>query len=206
MSEGENGNNRENAFPEAKDEGSHDVSVGDQRPRKEESSAPEPPPNWKPEDSVPRVQPSPTPKQDPSQDTAVIGKTVLKLEGDEVPRFEKARKFIMASQFTAIISLFFGGMLLSCVGIVLAVLGYRTLSDIAANRAEQPLVQQALKRSGLVAIGMCVLALVINAVTLFVMYPILMQTLQEQGFSGLIPGSQTGSSTSQAPAGSSLFG
>lgn len=206
MGEGESGNNKDNAIPEARDEGSPNVPVESRGSRKGEYSAPEPPPNWKPEDSAPRTQPPLPSEHDPSQDEAVVGKIVLKLERDEVPRFESARKFIMASQITALVSLFFGGMLLSCVAIVLAVLGFRILSEIAANRVDQPYVQKALKRSGLIAIGMSVLALVVNAVTLFVMYPILMQTLQEEGISGLIPGLQAGSSTSQPSSGSSLFG
>lgn len=206
MDDGNNEHTQGNETSDSQNERINNVLAPQSTANDGRSQSPEPPPSWKPDDNHFQVQDNNGSESDSERGAAVVGRVILKLEGEEALQFEKARKFITASQFTAIVSLFFGGMLLSSVAIVLAVLGYRGLSGIAANREGQPLVQRALKRSGLVAIGMSVLALVVNAVTLLVMYPILMQTLQEEGITGLLPGFHSGGSAMQAPSSTTLFG
>ena len=91
--------------------------------------------------------------------------------------FESGRKFLTAAQVCAIISLFIGGMLLSAVSIVLAVVGSRKFNQISANGCSPEFAMQ-LKRSGTVAIVMCVIALALNVVSFIALYPLVMEMMQ----------------------------
>lgn len=205
MDKGNNDNGPDQETPDERSDNSSFGGLDDSSVSDTTSDRPDPPMNWRPDTGMSQSNPD-NQNNALEQGPAVVGKIVLNLDGSEMRQFEKARKYIIASQFVAIVSLFFGGILLSCIAIVIAVVGYRQLSQIAMNYWEQPFVQMALKRPGVIAIGMGVLALIVNAVALFVMYPMIMQTLQDEGFAGLIPGLQSNGTAAQLPSETSLFG
>ena len=172
------------------------------------SGAPEPPLNWSPpEGSDGRHEHSQTTiaQNAVRSRTGVIGKVTITLATDEVLDFESARKLISASQITAIISLFFGGILLSSVAVFLASSGFMKLARIAKRHEDNALASKALRKSGAVALAMSLLALAINIVTLIVFYPLLEQMMQQGDFFSLF-GGQGGATSSGTSVGSSLFG
>ena len=143
----------------------------------------------------------------PPQNVGFIGTTMIKMGADEAREFERGRKFVTAAQITALISLFIGGIVLSAVSVVLAVIGFRSLSHIATQKSSDPLAQSALKRSGIIAIIMSILALVINIVSLIAFYPMITEMLQQGNLSGILPGGgQAAPNGSGTSSGSSLFG
>ena len=171
---------------------------------------PEPPSNWNEKGPGNPITPTGHQPRQGGQapgSNGFIGKTVIKMDAGDAREFETGRKFVSAAQITALISLFFGGVLLSAVSIVLAILGYRSLSHIAIKRSNEPMVRSALKRSGIIAIVMSILALVINIVSLIAFYPMVAEMLQQGNLSSVFPGGgQAAPNGSGAPSGSSLFG
>lgn len=137
----------------------------------------------------------------PSQEKthiAAIGKTRFKVSSDEVAEFESARRYIMAAQVIAIISLFIGGMLLSGVALICAIFAYGKLDRLAQRRDDEPEAQRALKRSGIIVIAIAGSALVVNAIAVAVLYPMLANNLQAGNLGSLTtsaPSTIGGSST-----------
>lgn len=162
-------------------------------------SYPEPPVRWNPEDANTASSQNPERPVDTSSSQqdgmGGIGKTRFQLKSEEASDFISARRFLFAAQIIAIVSIFFGGMLLSTVALICALVGNGKLNRIAANRPEQPDVQQALKRSGRMIIAVAAIALVLNFLTVAFLYPWLVQTGQ-LGDLGSLMGSPGSSGTS----------
>ena len=169
---------------------------------------PEPPVSWRP--GV-HSENNPTPHEQPPKTTSrsiiAIGNTVTSLSNEEAAVFASGRTFITASQVAAIVSLFFGGILLSSVAIVLAVIGARKLSSIASSHAENVELRSAVNRSSALAIGMTVLALIVNVVTIILFYPIIVDAMNSGDLSTLFTGGQSAAPSPSNPApGYDLFG
>lgn len=99
------------------------------------------------------------------------------------------------------LSLFIGGMLLGVIGLICAGLAYKKLGELEGK--EQSIAQQArkLKKTAKTALIICVVAFVLNGISMYLMYPIIMEMLQS-GQYGEIAGS-LGAGTS---AGTSAWG
>lgn len=167
--------------------------------RRPGGEAPEPPPSWRPSKTdyeQPYEQSSKTPQgndEEPPQAPRLESPTVRLTSNDEL-LLENARKFISISQICAVVSFFLGGILLSSVAVILAVMGLVKLNTFANAHSLERGNRAALMRSGVIALGMCVLALVFNIVSIVMFYPIIMQGLETGDFSGIF-GSGQGSST-----------
>ena len=123
--------------------------------------------------------------------------------------FSSARRLITIAQISALVSLLFGGVVLSTISIIVAIVGYRKLSFIAANYSKEPALQGMIRRPGALAIIMSVFALVLNIISLIAIYPLIMQALQSGDISSLFQSSSSQLSTAPAPTpspGDSLFG
>lgn len=169
-----------------------------------QNSYPDPPAGWNQSSQPPQLNPQRNTPQNPDiPDMGVVGRTVFKLTEQEALTFSSARKFITASQVAAVVSLVIGGVLLSSIAVVLAIIGFRKLNEIARGHTDQIEAHFALRRSGILAIGISVAALIINAVSLIFFYPMVVESLSAGGFGGLFPG---GTSTAPSPAPSSAPG
>ena len=172
-----------------------------------DSPYPEPPEGWKPQYEERNPRPDANGGGDSfRQVMKPVGNNVITLGPEDSLEFSRARKFITASQVVALVSLFIGGVLLSAVAIVLAVIGFRKLTAIAEKCIEEFEVRRAFKRPGLVAIALSVGALVINAISIIVFYPLLLQALQQGDFASVFTGAGVSSGGSAPANGSSLFG
>lgn len=148
---------------------------------------PEPPIRWNPDANMNAEQgePEPIPAQEKGV-AGVIGSVVVHLDTrEEIEGFKSARRFITASQIIAIVSLFFGGILLSALAVVCAVIAYSKLGWVAACHADEPEAQRALKRSGVLAIAVACVALALNAVSALFLYPMVLEAAQTGDLSAL---------------------
>lgn len=108
-----------------------------------------------------------------------------------LPDFDSARRLIAISQILAVVSLIIGGVVLSAVAIVLAVIGYKRALENAVLPSEYQMPWKLLKRSATIAIVVSALAFCANLVALIVVYPMVLQAVQTGDYSALLPmGSQ----------------
>lgn len=116
---------------------------------------------------------------------AAIGKTVFSVNDEQVQAFESARKLMMAAQITAIVSLFLGGIFLSMVSVVLAVVSNSRFRNIASTVAGDE-AQTALRRTGTSVIVLSAAALVLNVLSFIFIYPMIMQVVQTGDYSSIL--------------------
>ena len=184
---------------------SHDERADDQQQESAQppqaQGGPEPPASWNApyQGNTTNGQGTPGFQQQPGQRPriGVAGTFQTLLSGNDAFLFESGRKYQTAAQICAIVSLFIGGILLSCVAIVLAVIGYRKYIQIQPNGDSQQF-KMALMRSGKIAIGMCAIALVLNVISFVALYPLVMEMMQTGDLSifGIQPSAPAGSGTS----------
>lgn len=157
------------------------------------TASPEPPARWNPAEPDAR-QYKATKRFDNSNVTGmgVIGKTRFPLKSDEIPVFQSARRLIITSQIVSAVSLFLGGVLLSAVAVICAIVGFGKLNRLALARPEDPDAQRALKRSGWIALAITVGVLALNVFALIYLYPMFADTLQNAGLGNLAGSSPTG--------------
>ena len=176
--------------------------MGDRNESQSPNGAPEPPKRWKPDSNHMNTEPSPDRTSDDDTSVGAFGAMRIELKGSEIPMFVSARRLITASQICAIVSFFIGGVLLSSVAVVCALIAHRKLCSIALNKADSPDVQRALRRVGIMAIGLAVVALVVNIAALVLLYPVAMQALQSSDMGSLFAGPNAAGGT----AGNSTWG
>ena len=156
----------------------------------EHNEAPEPPKRWRPDSSSQTQGESPDKAPDQKDSIAgMMGSTRVELTSSEIAAFESARRLVTVSQIAALVSFIIGGVALSAIALICAVVAYRKLDAIAAGKQDHPEMQHALRRVGVMALGLSAVALVINIVALVVLYPVIMNSLQSGGFGSLFGGS-----------------
>jgi len=185
-----------NSFDDEKDppqEGGEGPSRNETGPTTGRSSSPEPPARWKPSTSSAdnpanaNREPGNTP-QKPSTTTGmgVIGKTQFQLTGEEANMFMSARRFMLAAQLMAVVSLFIGGILLSSIALICAFFANGKLTALAARHPDDLDVQAAFKRAGKLIIIVAFIALVVNVAALIIFYPMIMNFVQSGDFGSLM--------------------
>jgi len=168
---------------------------------------PEPPPSWKSNDSN-FVQPYDIQTVDdkgdnlPPQSDRFQNSTIGITNTDKL-LLESARKYISICQVCAVVSIFIGGVLLSSIAVIFSVMALFKLNNFSAAHSLDQQARRALKRPAYFAIGLGILALVFNAVSLILIYPMVMQGLQAGDLSGIFGSGQGGSSPA---SGSSTWG
>ena len=188
-----------------REEVSQQTQNGDQGRTSEhpDTRYPEPPSAWQPPAQQPQA-PGPETGRPPfiNQGTSPA-QNMISVNESEASRLEAARKLISIGQICAVVSLFFGGVLLSTVAVVLAIMGTMRLTDFANSRSEPDAVKSAIKRPGYFAVGLCLIALIVNIVSVVIFYPVVMQAVQSGDFSSIFTG---GAGNGSAGAGNSTWG
>lgn len=174
--------------------------IGEQPPASErrmnDDGSPEPPSNWKPEETEQKVNSVREAFELSNVETmATVGKTTLKLKGSEITDFKSGRNYFLAAVIASIASLFFGGIILSGVAIICAIASRGRFNNVASRHAGEPEVQTALARSGNIALAVAISILVLNIIALIVFYPVVADMMQS-GDLNLFGGSSTTSGTS----------
>ena len=197
---------------EENDQNNNDYSTEQNMPEEQRQpqrgGMPEPPLSWKPtENNSAHHQAPAEQKQGAAPSTyriGAVGDKRVQLSGDEALAFESARKLVSIAQICAVISLFVGGVVLSTIALVLAIAGYRRLTQLARGRGDEPAMQAALSNPARIAIVLSTVALLFNVVTLVYVYPLVMQAMQSGDVTALLGGSQ--GTAPSAGGGSSTWG
>lgn len=179
----DNFNNREEE-PETQEDPTSEIHAN--------QNAPEPPNRWNPDD--PNFKPVTIEEafeQANVTTKASIGKTAFTLKGAEIPQFQSARRFMIISQVVAGVSLFFGGVILSALAVLLAFMARDRFNRIAAAKPDDLEAQQALTRSGTIAIVITIGVLILNIIALIYLYPIVADSIQSGNFNFLGGGTGT---------------
>ena len=158
------------------------------------SHAPDPPTRWNPGEDGSAEHPGSDAAHDANGTvTGAIGKVRFQLKGTEIADFRRARSYTMVAQIVALVSLFLGGVLASAVAVGFAIAANGKLAKLAAARPNEPDVQRALMRSGVIVIVLSAAALLLNAVSIVYLYPYINDILQSGSVGGVPSPAASGS-------------
>ena len=193
----ENGNRQKG---ESDDSPERESEVQGHRPTGNRSSAPEPPSNWKPNQQLNPHQYLESPTHQPQGNEPPRQSSMFTgvLTTDELMQFGRARSLVSASQICSVISLFIGGILVSSVALVIAIVGSRPLFQIAKAHSAEPIVSRTLRRAAMLAIGMSALVLIVNIISFVLIYPLVIEAMQSGDLASLFTHVQNPSSAGSA--------
>ena len=153
-------------------------------------SAPEPPDTWRPDANLKPIV-TPAQRDNTSTSTIRVGKDAFTLKTiDDLIELESARRYLIAAEIMAPVSLLIGGTLLSTVAVIFAIIGYLKMKAIGERNDQNPVIGPALRRTGIIAICISGFICLLNIVNLVVMFNILsgaIATGNFDAFQGLWP-------------------
>lgn len=114
-----------------------------------------------------------------------------------------AQNLAMVASLAGPVSIFIGGVFLSTAGLVCAIVALYKLNGLAKKNSDFAMAVKRLKRVCITAIVICGIALVLNAISAYLMYPMVLEALESGDYGNL--GSNLGTSP-DAPKGSSTWG
>lgn len=134
---------------------------------------------------------------------------VVEFMDDQYPRpnssdevmLASARRQINIAFIFSIVSLIIGGMLLSSIGLILAILALRKLNLLQQKKSLLAQDAKLLLKSAKTAIVFCIVAISLNLISFIVVYPQLMEMIDSGQFdyllgaSEVVSGSESGAST-----------
>lgn len=103
----------------------------------------------------------------------------------DMRELRSAQTFTMVGTIAGPVSLFIGGVLLSLIGLVCGCIGRKKYLALEAKGTEVSDWARRMKKSAKVAIIVSAVAFVLNAVSLFLMWPMLMQLMQSGDVAGI---------------------
>ena len=131
------------------------------------------------------------PPQEPMQQIVISG-VAFSVPQSEAALILKARRNCTIANVLAIVSLFIGGMLLDVVAIVFAAMGFSNLRAFSKKYNNDMVISNALRRPGIIALVLSIIAFVLNAISFAIMFPILYRFIENNDVEGLTAYLQTG--------------
>lgn len=98
--------------------------------------------------------------------------------------------------------MFIGGVFLATAGLVCAIIALKKLNALSTRLTDVAAPAKRLKRSCIIGIAVCSIALVLNAVSAYLMYPAVLEALESGDYGNLAPGTDLGTT----PKGNSTWG
>ena len=97
-----------------------------------------------------------------------------------VVELDTARRLASLAKILALVSLVIGGVLLSGAMVVMSAIAYRNSNRLLANAQDEAffITAQMVKRSAFIAVVISVLAFALNAISMAVMAPVIMEYMQ----------------------------
>lgn len=123
---------------------------------------------------------SPSPQKDPGHEP--------RPGTEEAKEIHTARNLIMVGSIAGPVSLFIGGVLLSTVGAVCAFLGLRKVNKLTGEQANTGILLSSMRRSATIALVVCGLAIVLNGISSIIMFPIILEAVQNGDYGNIMPG------------------
>ncbi|OUO89289.1 hypothetical protein B5F44_00950 [Gordonibacter urolithinfaciens] len=108
----------------------------------------------------------------------------------------------MVASIAGPVSLFIGGVFLATAGLVCAIIALKKLNALSTRLTDVAAPAKRLKRSCIIGIAVCSIALVLNAVSAYLMYPAVLEALESGDYGNLAPGTDLGTT----PKGNSTWG
>lgn len=144
--------------------------------------SPEPPLRTNSDDDYPASPNGSDPSYSNSYSVGSDPSTVFQVTQRELSTLESARRFTFIGCAMSIVSLLFGGTMLSSISIVVAAIGFAKYDSVARKHADNPKAKRAIRRMGLIGLAICIGITVLNVVTMVVMYPQIVDFLRDGGF------------------------
>lgn len=97
---------------------------------------------------------------------------------------KKAQRLVMVASISGPVSLFIGGVFLGTVGLVCGIVAYRKLRRLATKRTEVGVFAGRLKRSSVIGMCVCGVAIVLNGIYAYIMFPTILEMLETGDYAG----------------------
>ena len=114
-------------------------------------------------------------------------------QSPEERKLLSARRLITFANIAGPVSIIIGGVILSGAGLICAFIARRKINDLlGSNRSENEAFKQRVltaARPGAVALVICAIALVLNAISVAIMMPMLLSAMQSGDMQTLLGGS-----------------
>lgn len=110
--------------------------------------------------------------------TATAGPVSFRVTDSEADELERARLLMNTAFGASVVSLFFGGALVSALGVLAAVICLVKFNTVGKNHPDDPRIARYLRRNGIIAVTVSVAALALNAAIAIAMYPMVMEMLE----------------------------
>ena len=117
---------------------------------------------------------------------------------DDERALRSAQTKITFAYIAGPLSLFLGGMLLGCIGLICAGLAYRSLGQLERKEASIAQAAAKLKKSARTALIFCCVAFFLNAVSMYFMYPMILDMLQNGQISDVANSVSSGTASSDS--------
>ena len=111
-----------------------------------------------------------------------------------------AQNLTLVGSLAGPVSLFIGGVLLGLAGLTCAIIGFRKLNKLTETNPNMHLIIKRVKRSSIIAMVICGIAIVLNAISAYMMFPLVMEALQTGDYRNL------GGGISELPGNNSTWG
>lgn len=144
--------------------------------------APEPP-------SAPENNGKPSFPQGPSASGNGSG---FQPNANDLKDLKTSQTLVMVASIAGPVSLFIGGVLLSSVGLICAIIGLRKLSMLSAKQTGVAAMALRFKRSAIIGLVVCAIALILNAISFYLMFPVVLDMVESGDYAGLMSDAGTG--------------
>lgn len=151
-----------------------------------EHRPPEPPPGHDPERKP----------GDADRQTTLNGVPIPSANMNDVRDLKKAQTMVMVASVAGPVSLFIGGVLLSGVGLACAIVAYRKLKKLIEKRTDVSMLAQRLKRSAIVGMAVCGVAFALNAISFYLMMPVVLEMMESGDYAGMMADAGSGAAGS----------
>lgn len=149
----------------------------------------------KPPEDLKNIDPAPTTQPDPQQSGVSPS---LQPNLRDMRDLKTAQSLALIASIAGPVSLFIGGILLGSAGLVCGIIGFRKLNRLIAKQNDVAKAAARIKRSSIIGMCVCGVAIVLNAVSMYFMYPVILEMLETGDFSGLSAGTGTGAAESNS--------
>lgn len=114
-------------------------------------------------------------------------------------RLKAAQSLITAAMICGPISLIIGGVLLSTIAVTCAAIAYGKLRGLE-GLSDPGSLEFRLRRQSMFMIAICVMTLVLNAISLAQVMPLVMDAIQSGNYTSILGASSVGTSSSASSA------
>ena len=95
-----------------------------------------------------------------------------------------AQRLVMVASISGPVSLFIGGVFLGGVGLTCGIIAFRKLKKLTAKRTEVGAAAGRLKRSSVIGMCVCGVAIVLNGIYAYIMFPTILEMLESGNYAG----------------------